>query len=209
MDVTFTMPDVKGKEDQEFSISPICMTVPYGSTNVVYIGTMDRQIFQQNLFSSDNDKSKKNVQFLGHEGPVCSLSYQTNFVKSNCPTNGLMLSSSFDWGIRMWNPKITTGSIFNFEWHRDYVCDVQWNPIHPGMFISTDVNGVTGIWNMFCDREKPTGVDKNTCSNSKVRWNLNGKHFAIGDMEGNIKIKKLRQSDVEYEDQESLIEFVD
>jgi len=122
-----------------------------------------------------------------------------------------MLSSSFDWGIRMWNPKITQESIFNFEWHKDYVTDVQWNPIHPGMFISTDVDGKTGVWNMYVDREKPVAVDENKNSaNSKCKWNINGTHFAIGDMDGNIQIKKISKSDVYNDDQqEHLVEFVD
>lgn len=207
LDITFTIPDFKGKEETEYPIAPLCMTVPVGSTNVVYIGTFDKQIFQQNLHSSEG-QNKRSTEFIGHEGPVCSLSHQTNLKRANCPTNGQMLSCSFDWSIKMWNPKQTQNSIFNFEAHGDYVTDVQWNPVHPSMFISTDVDGLTSVWNMFCDRDKPSATHKNAVPNSKARWNLNGRHFAIGDMDGSIHIKKLREKDTEY-DEESLSEFVD
>ncbi len=105
--MTFTMADFKGKEDTEYPTAPMYMTVPYGATNLVYICTFDWQIFQQNLHSSEEEASrKKNCEYVGHLGPVCSLSHQTNFIRSNCPTNGLMLSGSMDCTIRMWNPKL-------------------------------------------------------------------------------------------------------
>ena len=142
------------KEDTEWPIAPLCMTVPYGETNVVFIGTLDRQIFKQNLHSTEEEKiRRKKDLFMGHGGAVCCLSNNVNFVRPNCSTNGLMLSGSFDWGIRMWNPRSCQDSIFNFEYHSDYVTDVQWNPVHPGTFISTDVDGTTAVWNMFHDRE--------------------------------------------------------
>ena len=58
------------------------------------------------------------------------------------------------------------------------------------------------------DTKHYVATHKNAVPNSKARWNLNGRHFAIGDMDGSIHIKKLREKDTEY-DEESLSEFVD
>jgi WD40 repeat protein len=214
-DLTFAMPDVNvsGKEDSEFPISPLCMTVPYGETMVVFIGTLDRQVYRRNLHTNQAIQSdmrgtrKQKDIFSGHDGPVSCLSSNINFVRPNCSTNGLMLSGSFDWGIKMWNAKACQENLFDFEYHKDYVTDVQWNPVHPGCFISTDVDGTTAVWNMFHDREKPSVAHKNSAGNLKARWNFNGRHFAIGDMKGDISVSKLRASDIEY-DEENLVEFV-
>ena len=48
---------------------------------------------------------------------------------------------------------------------------------------------------------------KNVAGNTKARWNFNGRHFAIGDMKGDISINKLRAADIEY-DEENLVEFM-
>jgi dynein intermediate chain len=62
-----------------------------------------------------------------------------------------MLSSSFDWFLKLWNPKITNQCLKTFDYAEDYIYDVQWNPIHPTLFASSDGEGTLDFWDLSAD----------------------------------------------------------
>ena len=44
----------------------------------------------------------------------------------------MVLTSSFDWTVKLWNPKVNSGKpkcILTFDCAEDYVYDVAWNPV--------------------------------------------------------------------------------
>lgn len=66
-----------------------------------------------------------------------------------------MLSSSFDWSVKLWNPKLKDEYICSFESAEDYVYDVCWNRANPCIFSSVDGEGYIDLWDLSEDLEVP------------------------------------------------------
>ena len=134
---------------------------------------------------SDNITEK----FTGHQGPITALSLQN---QSSPIMNGLLLTSSMDWSIKLWNPKQKNEVIHSFETAEDYVYDVKWNPVHATMFASVDGEGYIDIWDLQHDKEVPRVHFKATNNNiNKLRWNKDGTKLIIGDSHGEINVYSL------------------
>lgn len=127
--------------------------------------------------------------------------------------NYLLLTISFDWKIKLWDiSDISTAS--NENEHQslliefinpsyDYICDIQWSPIHPSLFASISSNNELHIWNMLHSITEPIEtialseyfVSKANISIAitKLRWNLHtGKQIYVGNSIGNTYCVTLR-----------------
>jgi len=60
----------------------------------------------------------------------------------------LMLTSSFDWAVKLWYPKVKSEPLLTMEAAQEYVYDVQWSPKHPAVFASCDGDGGLDLWNL-------------------------------------------------------------
>lgn len=69
--------------------------------------------------------------------------------------NGLILTSSLDWSVRLWNPKISNKCFMTFESSEDYVFDVAWNKANSTVFASVDGDGYIDLWDISGDLEAP------------------------------------------------------
>lgn len=70
----------------------------------------------------------------------------------------MVLTSSFDWTVKLWNPRVSGGkskNILTFDSAEDYVYDVAWNPMNPGLFCSVDGEGYLDLWDLAEDTENP------------------------------------------------------
>jgi dynein intermediate chain, cytosolic len=65
------------------------------------------------------------------------------------------LSSSFDWTVKLWNPKQKKEPIITFESAEDYVYDVCWNKENPSLFASVDGEGYIDLWDLSKNIEVP------------------------------------------------------
>jgi dynein intermediate chain len=68
-----------------------------------------------------------------HYGPVTSLDmHPQGEAVYTSEVGNLLLSSSVDWTVKLWNTKSTQKEpIASFEIAEDYVYDVKWSPIYP------------------------------------------------------------------------------
>ena len=64
----------------------------------------------------------------------------------------LLLSSSFDWSIKLWSPNNTQECVKTFDFNEDYIYDVQWNPVQPTLFASSDGAGWIDLWDLSKDQ---------------------------------------------------------
>ena len=98
----------------------------------------------------------------------------------------LVLSSSMDWTVILWNPKeSTTKPLFTFESSQEYVYDVQWSPTHPSVFATCDAEGFVDVWDINRDKEMP--VERKQISAKPInclRWSKDGRRIAVGDAQG-------------------------
>jgi dynein intermediate chain len=102
---------------------------------------------------------------------------------------GLTLSSSFDWSVKLWNPKVSNECFLSFDSAEDYVYDVAFNKSNPSIFASVDGEGFIDLWDLEGDLEVPL-VHYKTGNNSlnKLKWNKDGSKMIVGDAIGNVNL---------------------
>ena len=124
-------------------------------------------------------------------GTTIPLSYLTNYNGRGNLTQGLILSSSFDWSIKLWSHATTEKGLMTFMAHDNIVSDVQWNSMHAAKFASCGADGKLMIWNLLKSTVLPAFVHHSVgVAITKCSWNADGKHLAFGDSEGKISILK-------------------
>lgn len=169
-----------------------CMAFPANETNVFYVGAEDGSIFQTQLHGSklvDNGTET----YEGHFGPITGLDIHP--ISENVFTDiagNLLLSSSVDWTVKLWNLKAGKQPIMSLDAYEDYVFDVKWNPHHPGMFAVIDGSGNLDFWNLNKNTETP---DIRYKTGNKVlnhlAWATESTRIATGNCDGELNLYKL------------------
>eukprot|EP01015_Nassula_variabilis_P035998 TRINITY_DN917_c0_g1_i9.p1 TRINITY_DN917_c0_g1~~TRINITY_DN917_c0_g1_i9.p1 ORF type:complete len:588 (-),score=106.49 TRINITY_DN917_c0_g1_i9:44-1807(-) len=176
---------VQQQMTQDINCTSICF--PQGDTNNFYAGTEDGVIYLCQIHpQSKNDNIIE--MYEGHEGPITSLSLHSQLDNAKNLT-GLLVSSSFDWTSRLWNPRVSTKSMITMEAAEDYIYDAQWHPTLPATYMSVDGEGYLDIWNLLQDTEVPvmhykTGIN----ALNKAQWNHDGSKMVIGDSHGSVNV---------------------
>lgn len=90
--------------------------------------------------------------FDQHNGPISGLAInnpsQFDFL------NNLVLTSSYDWTVKLWNPELKD-SLRTFEFSDDYVYDIAWHPTNPSLFSTVNNEGYIDIFDLTRDLELP------------------------------------------------------
>lgn len=167
-----------------------CCQFPQGDVNKYYVGSLNGAIYKNVIHNTAVDKI---VMYDEHEGPISSVSI--NNPNSECQAlSGLVLSSSFDWTVKLWSANDGKESIRTFEHSDDYVYDVSWNPSNPSVFATVNNEGSMDLFDLTRDMEKPTAhVKINSNSQNKCRWSGDGSMIVSGDSCGNITLLGLNE----------------
>ena len=119
--------------------------------------------------------------------------------------SNLLLTSSMDWTIKLWNPEVRKSPLFSFEsGQQSWVYDVQWSPKHPAVFASVDNAGYLDIWNINQSKEAPVvkGLPHQKADNMHeakarpincLRWDAEGRRIITGDADGYITLMQVHQ----------------
>lgn len=135
-----------------------------------------------------NNSVDKIVMYDEHEGPISSISIN-NPSSEYQALSGLVLTSSYDWTVKLWSPNDNKESIRTFEHSDDYIYDVQWNPSNPSIFATVNNDGMMDLFDLTKDMEQPTAhVKINQNSQNKCRWNGEGSVIVSGDSAGNVSL---------------------
>lgn len=172
-----------------------CIAFPQEESNNFYIGSEDTAVYCAQIHATgvgpDPEKSNISNALLGHCAPVTSLATHptpSTWLKAHDYSH-IMLSTSMDWSIKLWNPKKENAPIASFENSQDYALDAKWSPVHPSLFAAVDAEGYVDLWDINSDMEAPIAHQrKEPRTLNKVSWSLDGKRLATGNSNGVINV---------------------
>lgn len=148
------------------------------------------------IYLADRHGTKGEIQrsVEAHQMPITNVDLHTGH--GSVDFSPLCLSSSMDFGLKLWNFKdisLTTPLLSLERKHRFYITDVKWSPTHPAVFASTSADGTLSIWNLNTNTEGPLTTLQHQ-SASKVRWNRNGQQLVVGDQNGRIYLYNVHET---------------
>jgi len=120
--------------------------------NTIKQNTIKQEMQMEQIGQTDN------VKTVGthHKALVSSLSWHPNNIANTGygtdPTQ-LLLSSSFDWTIKLWNPKLSFESILTYD-ANEYIYDIQWCPSQACTFAAVDGEGNLMIYDVGSNEEE-------------------------------------------------------
>lgn len=167
-------------------IAGTALAFPKGESNEYAIGAEEGTVFRGQIHGTNAGVSSSHS---GHYGPVTSM----DFNKAGNSSNDLLLSCSMDFTVKLWSHRHTAEALHTFESSSDYIYDVKWSPVHPGLFAACDGTGATELWNMTEDLEVPvarfkSGVD---IASSKVVFAPDGQHLVVGNAAGKVTLVEI------------------
>jgi dynein intermediate chain, cytosolic len=135
-----------------------------------------------------HNRGTDNIQmFDDHNGPISGLSI--NHSPEHDFLNGLVLTSSFDWTVKLWNPSQEEKLVKTFESSEDFIYDVKWNPANPSLFATVNNDGYIDLFDLTRDTELPVVHKKvNNFAQNKMAWNTEGSAMVSGDSAGNVHL---------------------
>lgn len=189
------------KDEATFTsqIEPMCVSHVPGESDLIYFGDIDNDIYQlstQKLGLAHEKNTCLLKTFKGHQGPVNVLRH--NKMENHPNFQGLMLSGSFDWTIKLWSPKVDTSCRLSFSYHYDEILDLSFNSQNPFMFSSVDSSGLLCINTLYGDTDEPMFEHKFENPIFNCKWDNSGKLLALSDDLGQIHIKRFRQNFFDY-----------
>lgn len=169
-------------------VATTCCSFPDEETNMLYIGAECGSVCQVHIHGTKQSPITDNLE--GHDGPITAVDFHPQPEGSGSLYSSLLLSSSMDWSVKLWNVKKSTFPLLHFDgMYEDYVTDVKWHPIAPYAFSSVDAEGIVNLWNLNRDMEAPIlRKDPQKCALNRCDWSKDGRYLATGDVEGNIQI---------------------
>ncbi|CAM9769689.1 unnamed protein product [Pylaiella littoralis] len=135
-------------------------------------------------------------EYSGHYGLVTSVDANPSASKS---LRGLVLSSSVDWTTRLWRLGKGSNTPIQSLTHGtyDYVCDAKWSPKHPALFVTANISGELGLWNLNHSMEEPftppVKVVVDRCALTRMAWSPDGRRLCVGDDKGYARIFNMDQ----------------
>ncbi|KAJ9668973.1 hypothetical protein H2201_000799 [Coniosporium apollinis] len=188
-------------------MAPTCIAFPKSDPTYFLAGTEEGTIYPCHRYDRAGAKAgvDARLSYRGHAAPIMSLDFH--------PTRGpidlgdLVLSSSMDWGVRLWKSRPpaanaansvsgpqTVTSLIEFV-REDVVYDARWSPVKPGVFALVDGGGGVEFWDLNRDVEVPVAravpSDRGPLKRSlnKVAWEpQEGRRTAVGGLDGVVTV---------------------
>jgi dynein intermediate chain len=167
-------------------VSITCFSFPRDETAAFYIGTEEGGIYSCNRYDRSGGKAGiDHTQVFSspdggnaHEAMVSGLHIHPSHPH-------LMLTSSLDWTVRLWNTK-TRSMERLFDDAQDYVMDVKWSPTHASMFSTLDASGGVCVYNLNYDGEVPCAYveGRGGGGGNKIAWDRGGRNIGVAGSDG-------------------------
>ena len=183
-----TSSDILGRNrDEPHAVNVTCCEFPLGDANKYYVGSLNGAMYKN---ATHNNSAENIVIFDEHDGPISGVSIN-NPSSEYQALSGLILTSSFDWTVKLWSPN-GKDSLRTFEHSDDYIYDVAWNPSNPSIFATVNNDGIVDLFDLTKDVEQPIAHKKmNNFAQNKCKWNRDGSVLMSGDSGGNVHLSVL------------------
>lgn len=180
--------DRKKDDDIAFPLEPFCLSIIPGDTSSVYLGVADACVYQCTVLGANSSDKLLDRTFKSHSSVVTALSHNKASSVSNLVSNA-MLSGSLDWTVKLWNVK-NAEPLYTFLHHGAPITDVQWNPGHPALFVSSDSEGKVAVVDLYQDFDNPVWTTKLNSAVLNAKWDVTGRFLALTDDQGAFIVKK-------------------
>lgn len=190
------------KEYEDIQLAPIASCVfrsPGAKEAKIYLATLDKLVQGYNvsdLFSKVENKSVTRLN--GHFAPISCISVNNQEQSS---TFGCILTGSFDFNISLWKPSVSSEPVVTYEMHDDYITGLDWNPNHPGMFVSSDCSGTLALWNLLEDKDYPVYVTR-TDPISSIKWHPDGLKVIVATLNGNVELWEIKKRFMKFSEEQ-------
>lgn len=191
--------DLKSKskldKGEQQNVNPTCICFPEEEANNFYAGVEDGNIYSAQVHANQATNDNITESYNGHIAPITGLSMMPHYQGLSSDVSNLLLSSSYDWTVKLWNPKLRTDPICSFESAEDYVYDVCWNRANPTLFTSVDGEGYIDLWDLSRDLEVPILHYKaDSSAINKALWSKDGSKLLTGNSSGATKLYGLHKN---------------
>jgi len=186
-------PGVETKTGRIGEVTTTSVSLPGRDTNVAVFGSDEGYVYKGRLY----DKPGFYESLAAHEAPITAVEFHPVQPKAPQFLSDLFLTSSYDWTVKLWNYKSPQEQpLLTFEGFKDYVYDVQWSPVHPGIFAAADGTGRVDLWNLTKDSEvpqfkvqlEPTAESREPSAAGKLRFSDDGLTLAVGSSHGAVHV---------------------
>lgn len=181
-----------------------CFGFGYEETNSFLSGTDNGSIVSVQLHGTKTGVTKSLSN--AHKAPVTALHWHPslNSFEGTFEITDLVLSSSFDWDVKLWSLQQTDSLLCTFAGGTSSILDVQWHPKHPGMFATCTADGLMYVWDMSHDVEVPCITQADSLTNDallELSWNKEGNMIMTGSCNGKVNLWGLPKEKVECRDE--------
>lgn len=173
-------------------VSVECMSFAEAEVNDLCLGSEDGCLMTANIHGN---KAGIMDAYEAHGGALTALHFHPGPAEGWRDYSHLLLSSSVDWSIKLWNSKRMSEPLASFEGADAYIYDVKWHPTSPAIFASATGNGTLELWNLASDwmvpafsSPKPDVPVGTHLAKNKVAWSADGRRLATGDAMGNVEV---------------------
>lgn len=157
-----------------------------GGASKYMVGTEQGTVLLVNRKGKQNEKIQN--CYNGHHGPVYSVMRNPASVKTFMTVG--------DWTCRMWVAEDAQlrSPMFQTYYHKAYLTGGTWHLTRPGVFMTTRMDGVMNVWDLlFCQSAPVLTVQVSDFSLNTVQCTSEGKHVAVGGVDGNTVLLELSQ----------------
>ena len=91
-------------------VNVTCCQFPLGDANKYYVGSLNGAMYKNAMH---NNNAEKINMYDEHDGPISSISIN-NPSSEYQALSGLVLTSSYDWTVKLWSPNSTKESMRTF-----------------------------------------------------------------------------------------------
>ncbi|KAH7724191.1 cytoplasmic dynein intermediate chain 1 [Aphelenchoides avenae] len=159
--------DLNAKDHRQ--VPAVSMSFFANNINSFAVGCEDGFLFVGDRHGTKGEMSRS---IRAHSAPVRSVDMHR--AAGHVDFSPLCVSGSLDFSVKLWNLKDSELLLSLERKHRHYVTDVQWSPVHPAVFISTDIDGMLNLWNLNVDTETPVSSIQVENGITRALWSHNG-----------------------------------